>query len=74
MTVRGRYARLALLLLLACIGCHREAGVMVVEKTKIFHTRECARILMAHAVEMSVADALRLQYQPCPDCRPMAAK
>lgn len=74
MSRRLQYGILALLLAAACLGCHGNDRVLVIEKTGTFHTRQCARVSMARAVEMSVAEAERRGDRPCPWCQPLAAR
>ncbi len=69
-----RPAPLALLLLAACLGCHGDDRVLVVEKTRTFHTKNCLRVFMARTAEMPVAEAESLGYRPCPGCQPLAVK
>ncbi|MBI1804285.1 MAG: hypothetical protein HYR77_07445 [Ignavibacteria bacterium] len=52
-------------------GCARRGDcVLVVEKTKSYHTDNCARIHMAHAAWMTRDEARARDCKPCPGCKP----
>ncbi|HEY6191878.1 MAG TPA: hypothetical protein VI215_06060 [Bacteroidota bacterium] len=77
----GTRARVNLLLLAAWLvisaaGCAGAGSdkVLVIEKTRSYHREECPRVKMAEARVMTRDEALALNYQPCPDCRPDARR
>ena len=67
---------LAAWLLISAAGCAGAGGdrVIVIEKTKTYHREECPRVKMADVKVMTRDEALALNCQACPDCRPDARK
>jgi hypothetical protein len=67
-------AILAALFLVSAAGCAGAGSdnVVVIEKTKSYHRPECPRVKMAEVRTMTREEALALNCQPCPDCRPDA--
>jgi len=61
---------------LSCIvilfGCtqQRSEKVLVIEKTKSYHTDRCSRIIMASTKMMTKGEAEAMNYSPCPGCQP----
>src|SRR5260221_873338 len=57
-------------------GCAGAGGEMVIvtQKTRTYHREECPRVKMADVKVMTRDEALALNCQPCPDCRPDARK
>lgn len=59
-------------LILAIAGCaqrHRDE-VLVIEKTKSYHTDECPRVHMANTRIMTASEAQAMNCKPCPGCQP----
>lgn len=56
--------------LLAGCGQKRNDEVVVIEKTKSYHTDECTRVNMANAKFMTEAVAKALNCKACPGCKP----
>jgi hypothetical protein len=63
------------LLLLALSGCagRRHGDVLVILKTKSYHTDRCPRVRMANTRLMTIAEARALNCEPCPGCAPGTA-
>ncbi len=59
----------AMLMFAACGQKHNDE-VLVVEKTKSYHTDECPRVNMAETKLMTEAEAKALNCKPCPGCKP----
>ncbi len=57
---------------LLAAGCSQTANgkVVVIEKTKTYHTAECRKIKMAKVVEMTKEEAKLDHDHPCPLCQP----
>ena len=53
-------------------GCTtaKKNEVLVIEKTKVYHTDQCARVRMAHTRIITIEEARNLNCQPCPGCHP----
>lgn len=62
---------LAVLLLLVpgCAG-RRPGDVLVILRTKSYHTDRCPRVRMANTRMMTIAEAHGLDCAPCPGCAP----
>jgi hypothetical protein len=58
--------------LFAASGCsHTAKGeVVVIKKTKTYHTPECRKVKMANTVEMTKEKAKLDHDSPCPLCQP----
>jgi hypothetical protein len=56
-------------LLVGC-GGRRKDDVVVIEKTKSYHTDQCPRVNMANTKTMTVEEARAMNCQPCKGCRP----
>ncbi|MBI1805948.1 MAG: hypothetical protein HYR76_02715 [Ignavibacteria bacterium] len=54
------------------VGCGggAEKNVVVIEKTKSVHTQECSRVYMARTKKVTIDDAKKMKFRPCPDCKP----
>ena len=63
---------LILLGLIAVPGCagRRPGEVLVILKTKTYHTDKCPRVRMANTRVMTIAEARELNCVPCPGCAP----
>ena len=69
---------LHLFLVLLCVsalnllGCSSKSQrqVVVVEKTKSYHTTNCPRVYMANVRYMTRDEAIATNYKPCPGCKP----
>lgn len=61
-----------LLFLTAFFSCASKPGkpVVVIEKTKSYHTEKCSRVFMAKTQEMSREEAMARHIVPCPYCKP----
>ncbi len=66
---------LAVFILLAVPGCsgRRHANVLVILKTKSYHTDRCPRVRMANTRLMTITEARALNCEPCPGCAPGSA-
>ena len=66
---------IAVLLLLALPGCagRRHGSVLIILKTKSYHTDRCPRVRMANTRLMTIAEARALNCEPCPGCAPGTA-
>ena len=64
----------ALLLMMGVLmaGCASRGpnDVVVIEKTRSYHTDECPRVNMAFTRIMSREEAKSLNCKPCPGCQP----
>ena len=73
MTRRGEsflIAAAAVVLLISGCGHRLAHEVVVIEKTKSFHTDDCPRVKMAQTKVMTIAEARALECKPCKGCRP----
>jgi hypothetical protein len=63
---------LAVLLLPALPGCagRRPGDVLVILRTKSYHTDACPKVRMANTRVMTIAEARGLNCEPCPGCAP----
>lgn len=63
---------LLLILFIAFISCGSKPAkiVVVIEKTKSYHTRDCSRVFMAKTKEMTREEAKAKKLTPCPYCKP----
>ncbi len=63
---------ICVILLLAGSGCsaNHKDEVVVILKTKSYHTDECPRVNMANAQVLTIAEAKALDCKPCPGCKP----
>jgi hypothetical protein len=63
---------LVILLGISCTGCgsRRIDDVVVIEKTRTYHTDACPRVNMALTRVMSREEARSLNCKPCPGCQP----
>lgn len=60
------------LLTITIAGCGRrhENEVLVIEKTKSYHTDRCPRVNMANTRIMTAAEAEAMSCKPCKGCLP----
>jgi hypothetical protein len=64
-----------ILVLLAFFSCGRKPNeVVVVEKTKSYHTEECPKVMMAKTEIRPREEAQRMNCKPCKDCKPDSSK
>jgi hypothetical protein len=71
--MKGEWFHIILIacLFLLIIGCEqRKDAVVVIEKTKVYHTHDCSRVFMAKTTEMKLEDAQAKKMISCPFCRP----
>lgn len=63
---------LSALIILAGLGCSERPrdGVLVILRTKSYHTDLCPRVRMAKIRLMTIAEARELNCLPCPGCKP----
>jgi len=68
----GAACLLAVLVLASESGCagRRPDDVLVILKTKSYHTDACPRVRMANTRAMTIAEARGLNCAPCPGCAP----
>jgi len=54
------------------VGCstQQKGDVVVIEKTKSYHSDACPRVNMANCTIMTVRDAQAMHYMPCKGCQP----
>ena len=71
MTRRASIA-LAVLVILVVSGCagRRPGDVLVILKTRSYHTDRCPRVRMANTRIMTIAEARGMSCAPCPGCAP----
>jgi len=63
--------KLIFLFILWASACAPEPDqVVVIEKTKSYHTQDCPKVMMADTKMMSKEEAKKLDCHPCKDCRP----
>ncbi|MBI4547664.1 MAG: hypothetical protein HY707_06785 [Ignavibacteriae bacterium] len=60
------------ILVVVLYGCGQKQKneVVVIEKTKTYHTEKCPRVNMAHTVQMHIEEAQSRGCKPCPACNP----
>ena len=70
--VNLRILPVAILLCNLILGCaqRRAPEVLVVEKTKSYHTVNCSRVHMAVTKPMTREEAQEANCHPCPLCQP----
>jgi hypothetical protein len=57
--------------LIVLTGCGKSnTEVVVVEKTKSYHTENCDKVMMAKTETMTREEAQKMNCQPCKDCKP----
>jgi hypothetical protein len=61
-----------IIVLLFLMSCEHEGSreVVVIEKTRSYHMPKCSKVMMADTKKLSIAEARRLQFHPCPYCNP----
>jgi hypothetical protein len=63
------------LMLLVLFSCGRKPNeVVVIEKTRSYHTEECPKVMMAKTETMLREKAQSMGCKPCDDCRPDGSK
>ena len=64
-----------LMTLCALAGCGKNPNeVVVVEKTKSYHTEDCQKVMMAKTESMPREEAQKMNCKPCGDCKPDSLK
>ncbi|HTP80252.1 MAG TPA: hypothetical protein VMM57_07605 [Bacteroidota bacterium] len=70
---RMRFVTLVLVLagtaLLSCTVSPKKS-VVAIDKTKTYHRENCPPVHMAKTTVMTAGEARRLNYKPCPICKP----
>lgn len=59
--------------LIAGCGSGRDE-VTAIEKNKTYHRSDCRRVMMADTKTMTHGEALKMDFRPCPYCRPDISK
>lgn len=63
------------MMLCALAGCGKNPDeVVVIEKTKSYHTEDCPKVMMAKTEDMRREAAQKMNCQPCKDCKPDSLK
>jgi methylphosphotriester-DNA--protein-cysteine methyltransferase len=60
---------LMIMVIPGCTSLHNDY-VVVIEKTKTYHTDHCSKVSMARTTTMTQSEALALNFKPCPGCKP----
>ncbi len=61
------------MILTGCIKSGKDK-VLVIEKTKSYHTEKCSRVFMAYTKSAMREEARSRHYTACPDCKPDKGK
>ena len=62
-------AAAGMILVTGCSGFEKKE-VVVIEKTKSYHTDECPRVNMARTKVMTIVEAQAINCKPCNGCKP----